>query len=577
MNTVNIILLTMSLSVIFPLVNAQAGEAGAVQQGVGLGLIGFKQGMETIPINGTSIPLNANDTVWLFALRDISVDYGPTDHNIISIERVPAGKEVSLRPAPIQCCGVSEKYRLRITAHSAPGDYRGFEEASLLYVGGEESRIVTPSISFGNASIRIMLDGLPPRSSTQYALLKPGLDESRAIGRYGAVQYRSVVKPQSTMRILYEPAGGGGLANLTIHFVLISTRSFLSETGEPGNIIRLHRDGIVASTSVKLNRTVEGPIPVNLKLASLGEPGAGGETPLQMGRHFLYIYIEGESIISREQGEKNVGGGYGGDYGDYAGGGGAEEEAFLPIYVLKNDEYTLLGQTLPSEEGIDLLFTEDIPHKMLVVATPQINGVTLALYAAELTIPLTKIMLYDGDQQVNDYTLFLEPRLPSTQVGGVTYVIGETLGKSAFLTRVKVHNFTLPSYEVEGGRDGEIGFPAILNVTTRLNRVTVSTVNELGEAVSDGWVKIEKGGEIYRYSAGPSRTLRIPDGTYTMTLIVGERPVAEKTVTVDSPRTITLTVSTIQGIDIVLLAIVLIEIPAVAILGVMILRSNYYL
>ena len=574
MKSVNFILLMISLSIILPHLNAQLDQSIATKPTAVLGMIGFKQGGETIPINGTSIPLNANETVWLLALKDISVNYGPTDRNIISNELVPAGKEVSFRPALIQCCEIQKKYHLRITAQSTLDDYGSFEEASLLYVGSDEARIVTPSLSLGKDSIRIKMDGLSQESPTQLTLLKPGLDESMVTGRYGVVQYRSVVTPQSTMKILYDPSIVGGVVEQTIHFMLISTRTYLSEVIESENIIRMHRDGIVASTSVKLNLTTEGTIPVNLKLASLGEPGTGGDTPLQLGLHFLYIHIEGEDVITREQGNNKAGEENADDYSEYAEEDNAKTEEFIQIYVLKNDGYTILDQ-IPSSEGeVRLDFTKENPKKMLVVATSIINGVTSSLYSTELMIHMTTITLYDGDQQIYDYTLSFEPKLPSTQVGGVTYVLGETLGDTALLTKVKVFNFTLSSYEISGGRGNEIGFSEILNLTTKLNKVSISTVNDLGESLSNGLVKIEKGDEKYSYQVYPPRTLTIPDGTYTISLIIGENTVEEKSITVVSSQTITLTENTIKTMDVVLLAILLIEIPAVAILGIMIRRSN---
>ena len=189
---------------------------------------------------------------------------------------------------------------------------------------------------------------------------------------------------------------------------------------------------------------------------------------------------------------------------------------------------------------------------------------------------MTEIAFYDGDQLVSNYELTFEPNLPSTQLGGVTYVLGDTLGGTTLLTQVKIFNFTLPNFEINGEGRNEIGFSEILNLTSKLNQVKVSTINDLGEPLSNGWVTVEKGREQYRYSAGPSKTLRIPSGTYTIKLIVGENIEEEKTITIDSSQTITLTANTIQTLDLILLAIILIEIPAVAILGIMIIRSNNY-
>jgi hypothetical protein len=249
---------------------------------------------------------------------------------------------------------------------------------------------------------------------------------------------------------------------------------------------------------------------------------------------------------------------------------------FLPIYVLKNDGYTLIDQTQSSEGVITLSLSKVIQNKIIAVATPIINGVTSSLYSSELMIQMTEIAFYDGDQLVSNYELTFEPNLPSTQLGGVTYVLGDTLGGTTLLTQVKIFNFTLPSFEINGEGRNEIGFSEILNLTSKLNQVKVSTINDLGEPLSNGWVIVEKGREQYKYSAGPSETLRIPSGTYTIKLIVGENIEEEKTIIIDSSQTITLTANTIQTLDLILLAIILIEIPAVAILGIMIIRSNNY-
>jgi len=567
-----------SLIIIYLFFNIDIDQAGADESPTVLGKIRFKQGEETIPINGTSLPLSVNETVWLLALNDIEVDFGSNDQKIISNEQISAGMELALRVGEIDCCEDSVEYRLRITLQSELDD-SAFEEATLLYIGSDEHLDVFPSKHFGGDSIRIMLDGLPQGQSTHLALLKPGLEKSNSTGRYGKIQYQSVVTPQSTLRIIYDSSSFTGVTESTIHFMLISTRTFLSEFGESETIIRMYRDGIVASNSVKLNRTTENIKTVNLNLASLGEPGIGGDTPLQLGLHFLYIRIGNEAVITREEGEKNVGVGDSSPYPiygeeEYGGANTVEEGVFIPIYVLKNGEYTLLDQTLSSEEGVNLEFTKEIPAKVLIVATPLLNGVTSSLSTAELNIPLTKIILYDGNQRIDDYLLSFEPSLPSTRLGGVTYVMGETFSTKALLSRVKVSNFTLTNYKINGGRISEIGFPEILNLTTKLNRVNLAAVNELGESLLEGWIRVEKGEESYIYSLDSSQTLRIPDGTYTFNLIIEEGPEVEKTITVDSSQTITLTASTVKTIDIVLLTIMLIEISAAAILGVMIFRNT---
>jgi hypothetical protein len=223
---------------------------------------------------------------------------------------------------------------------------------------------------------------------------------------------------------------------------------------------------------------------------------------------------------------------------------------------------------------ITLSFSKVIQDKIIAVATSIIHGVTSSLYSAELMIQMTEIAFYDGGQLVSNYELIFEPNLPSTQFGGITYVLGETLGDTALLTQVKVFNFTLPSYEINGEDRNEIGFSEILNLTSKLNQVSVSPINDLGEPLSNGWVTMEKGHEQYRYLADSSKILRIPSGTYTIKLIVGENIEEEKTITIDSSQTITLTANTIKTLDVILLAILLIEIPVAAILGIMIIRSN---
>ena len=348
----------------------------------------------------------------------------------------------------------------------------------------------------------------------------------------------------------------------------------MSETIDSENIMRMYRDGIVASTKVKVNRTANVTIPVNIDLSLLGEPGTGGDTPLQLGLHFLYVHIEGEKISPREQGENMGADNAASNYLGIGGGVIATTEVFLPIYVLKNDGYTLIDQTQSSEGVITLSLSKVIQNKIIAVATPIINGVTSSLYSSELMIQMTEIAFYDGNQLVSNYELTFEPNLPSTQLGGVTYVLGKTLDDTTLLTQVKIFNFTLPSFEINGEGRNEIGFSEILNLTSKLNQVKVSTINDLGEPLSNGWVIVEKGREQYKYSAGPSETLRIPSGTYTIKLIVGENIEEEKTIIIDSSQTITLTANTIQTLDLILLAIILIEIPAVAILGIMIIRSN---
>ena len=562
-----------SLTIILPLLNAQIDQPIAEKTVDVLGLIGFKRGEEVIPINGTSIPLNANDTIWLLALSDLSLEYGPMDRNIMNNVQVSAGNEISLRPEVIKCCDTAVKYRIKITSQSTL-HFGSFEEASLLYVGNDEIRIVTPSLSLGSDSVRIKLDGLPQGSSTQLALLKPGTEKNNASGRYGVIQYQSVVKPQSTLQIMYDPNIIGGGIESTIHFMLISSRTFMSETIDSENIMRMYRDGIVASTKVKVNRTANVTIPVNIDLSLLGEPGTGGDTPLQLGLHFLYVHIEGEKISPREQGENMGADNAASNYLGIGGGVTATTEVFLPIYVLKNDGYTLIDQMQSSERVITLSFSKIIQDKIIAVATSIIHGVTSLLYSAELMIQMTEITFYDGGQLVSNYELIFESNLPSTQFGGITYVLGETLGDTALLTQVKVFNFTLPSYEINGEDRNEIGFSEILNLTSKLNQVSVSPINDLGEPLSNGWVTMEKGHEQYRYLADSSKILRIPSGTYTIKLIVGENIEEEKTITIDSSQTITLTANTIKTLDVILLAILLIEIPVAAILGIMIIRSN---
>jgi hypothetical protein len=373
---------------------------------------------------------------------------------------------------------------------------------------------------------------------------------------------------------MYDPNIIGGGIESTIHFMLISSRTFMSETIDSENIMRMYRDGIVASTKVKVNRTANVTIPVNIDLSLLGEPGTGGDTPLQLGLHFLYVHIEGEKISPREQGENMGADNAASNYLGIGGGVIATTEVFLPIYVLKNDGYTLIDQMQSSERVITLSFSKVIQDKIIAVATSIIHGVTSLLYSAELMIQMTEITFYDGGQLVSNYELIFESNLPSTQFGGITYVLGETLGDTALLTQVKVFNFTLPSYEINGEDRNEIGFSEILNLTSKLNQVSVSPINDLGEPLSNGWVTMEKGHEQYRYLADSSKILRIPSGTYTIKLIVGENIEEEKTITIDSSQTITLTANTIKTLDVILLAILLIEIPVAAILGIMIIRSN---
>ena len=98
----------LSLAIILPLLNAQIDQPITEKTVDVLGLIGFKQGETMIPINGTSIPLNVNDTVWLLALSDLSLEYGPIDRNIMNNVKVSAGKEIPLKPHMIKCCDTAK-------------------------------------------------------------------------------------------------------------------------------------------------------------------------------------------------------------------------------------------------------------------------------------------------------------------------------------------------------------------------------------------------------------------------------------------------------------------------------------
>jgi len=574
-----LILLSLSLTALPADLAAQAAGVEAGDMYEGLGLVGFKRGLETIPVNGTSIPLFEGETVWLLALRDVSVDYGPVGGGpVVHLESLSAGEEVPLTPPSLPCCGASATYSLKITAHPAPleGGLE-FERAYLIYVGVDEQRTLTASIYPGNDSLQVMLDGVPLTPSTRLALLKPGVDEVVANGLYGEVKYRSVIKPHSTLQIIYDPSKGLIPKGSVVRFLLLSTRAFVSEGEGLENGVKLHRDGIVASAVVDLNRTAERPIVVNLTTSAFGEPGVGGDTPLQPGLHFLYIHIEGQELARRDE-EGNLVGSrrmpYGG-YGDYA----ADIEAlskqiFIPIYVLDDDGYTLLDHTIASKEMPSLDFSKAVPNEVLVAATTSIQGVTSSIYKVTLTVPVARIALYDGVERVDEYTVNLKPSLPSANIQGVTYVIGESLGQKALLTGVKVNNFTLTNYKIEGGRSGVIVFPDVLNLTAKLNKVTISAEDELGEPVAGGLIRLEKGGEVYTLPADRPRIVRLPDGTYKVSLLIGGVSIVERTVRIESPQTVLLTVSTVQATDIALLALILAEASIAVILLVKIFQSS---
>jgi len=565
-------LILLLLSIVAPAFQGYAQQVGEKSKGqLEIGLIGFRKGQESIPINGTSIPLNANESIWILALEDITVELSPENQNPIFTEKVSAKGEAIVKPPSIPCCSVSAVYYLTVTAKSTPQqNIQRFEKVRLTYISGEEPRTIIPKLDTSINSFRVMLEGPPLSSFTRLALLKSGSEESNITGTFGTIRYQTVVKPQSTIRIKYNPSQIVNQTGSSVHFTLISTRTFTSVGQE--NIVQFHKDGVVASATIDMNKTRNQQIIVNLTTSIIGEPGQEGDTPLQYGLHFLYINVEGEELVKRDDTKKASSKDAAAE--DPYSNVDTRQDMFIPIYVLDDDNYSLIDYSLTSEDALSIDISQGFPTNVLVVAIPTIQGVTLAVDQAKLAIPVAKITLKDGLKPVDEYAISLEPNYPSVQIQGVTQVIGDASGKTAEITSVKVSNFTLTNYVVEGRSSKIIAFPDNVNLTTTLNKVTISTENDIGENMLNSQVNIEKDGEQFTFSGEQPRTINLPEGTYKMIVTTGGVQVLEKTVKIDSSQKIILTTSTIELKDILIPFLLLLEGAAVIFLSVKIRTSS---
>ncbi|HEY4699496.1 MAG TPA: hypothetical protein VIH27_03895 [Nitrososphaerales archaeon] len=550
-----LILLLFSL-VIAPAFQGLAQQADKSKGQPELGLIGFKKGKESIPINGTSIPLNTKEAIWILALDDVTVELSPENQNPIFREIILAKGEALIKPPSVPCCGITAVYYLTVTAYGTPEkNTERFEKVRLTYISGEEPRTISPKLDTGINSFRVMLEGPPLSSFTRLALLKSGSEESNFTGTFGTIKYQSVVKPQSTMRIKYDPSQTINDTGSSVHFTLISTRTFISVGKE--NIVQFHKDGVVAAATINLNKTRNQQIIVNLTTSIIGEPGEEGDTPLQYGLHFLYINVDGEELVKRDDTTKASSREVAAE--DPYSNVDTRQDMFIPIYVLDDDNYALIDYSLTSEDALNIDILKGFPTNVLVVAIPTKQGVTLSVDQAKLALPVAKITLKDGSTPVDNYAVSLNPNYPTVQVQGVTQVIADGSGKTAEITSVKVSNFTLTNFVVEGRPSKTISFPDEVNLTTTLNKVTISTENDIGGNILSSQVKIEKEGEQFTFSGEQPKTINLPEGTYKMSVTTGGVQVLEKTLKIDSAQKIILTASTIELRDILIPIILLFE------------------
>ncbi|MFB3042985.1 MAG: hypothetical protein ACE1ZC_01740, partial [Nitrososphaerales archaeon] len=145
--------------------------------------IGFKEGAETIPFDGSTIPVGPGDEIWLRAFSDIEVTHGVAGGESQTMEIPNAERRIIQIPEP-ECCDRSLTYVVSaISSSPLPGgegggvrfpdpSQRQDQTAVMRIVGRHEPLRVNPSATLSLNTIQIRpseSDGLGLR--TQLALL----------------------------------------------------------------------------------------------------------------------------------------------------------------------------------------------------------------------------------------------------------------------------------------------------------------------------------------------------------------------------------------------------------------------
>lgn len=517
--------------------------------------IGFKEGAETIPFDGSTIPVGPGDEIWLRAFSDIAVTHGVAGGESQTMEIPNAERRMIQIPEP-ECCDRSLTYVVSAVSTSPlPGGGGGVrfpdpiqrqdQTAVMRIVGRHEPLRVNPSATLSLNTIQIR----PSESDvlglrTQLALLRRGVERSSFEGDFGIINYTSVVVPGGQLSLTYQVNEQGPIGGV-LHIVLESARVITAGSTAEEIPITLRKNGTVVTDALSVdNLNLES----QMDLPNLNEPGNGGDTPIQLGLHYLHIFSEGGA----------------GDIGIY-----------LPVFVLEGADFTLLDHSTSPRDALRLTITDSGLDDLVVVAATSTFGVTTSLSTTELDLPVTRLKLFNlreilGPEQLFSYELVFSGPIQQSQHEGITYLLANSRGDSLQLSQILVNNFTVRNFEILRKTSKEIIFPEDLEITTRLNTLEVSVVDELNRDLREGSISVEKSGEanMYVYPLAERHQLRLEGGEYTIAYSISEDEFVRETLSVNTDREVILSVSTIGTTDLVLTAAILGEIGLVAFLGI---------
>ncbi len=500
--------------------------------------IGFKQGAESIPLDGSTIPVGPGDEIWLLAFRDVEVTHGVVGGESQTLEISNTESRMIQIPGP-DCCDRSLTYVISAVSTSPLPGGREAQTAVLRVVGPHEPLRVNPSTTLSLNTIQIRpteSDGLD--LTTQLALLRRGVQKSSLEADFGIINYTSVMVPGGQVLLTYQVTELGPIGGV-LHIVLESPRVITAGSATDEISITLRKNGTVVSTVLSVdNLNLES----QMNLPNLNEPGNGGDTPIQLGLHYLHIFSEGGA-----SGDINI---------------------YLPVFVLESASFTLLDHSTSPMKALRIILTESDLDDLVLVAVRSTFGVTTLVSTTELDLPLTRLRLFNGPEQLFSYELGFSGSVQQSQHEGITYLLGNSLGDSLQLTRILVNNFTVRNFEILGKTSNEIGFPEDLEIVTRLNTLEVSVVDEVNRDLREGSISVEKSGEAYKYPLAERHALRLESGTYTITYSINDDEFVRETLSVNSNREVILSAATIGTIDLVLTVTILGEIGLVAFLGI---------
>ena len=517
-----------------------------------LALLGFAQGGESIPLDGSTISIGPGETIWVLALENINVAYGPAGSGQVAgadvledccaddldkpMELASGGELLLPISAPSECCDQIVNLDLFVTSRSGTS-----HSAHLVLVGPQQSIEFTPSASLNVESLSISTGNAKFPSSTHLALLRPGDNVSIIEGPFGEISYRNVATPGIASIFTYSGSDDAPIGS-TLHFILESSRVITAKGSDDGMDILLQKNGTVTSSSVTLNSL---EVQSFLNIPSLGESGAGGNTPLQIGLHFVHIYSEGTAI--------------------------AGINLYLPFYVVDTGDYTLLDYAIQTDNSLNMPLGESLPSDLIVSATTSVLGVTTSTSVENFEVSIASVRLFNAGNQLFDYEVSIFPNFEMGLFQGVLYVLGG-IQDSAEITEIVVNNFAIEDFVLSERNSKEIFFPDDVQVITNLNTIDISVVDEIGEELTEGTVKVQKGAESYEYLLFERHILNLASGSYIISHTLDET-VVEETFVISSSEVITLSIFTIELIDTILTLVILGEIVLVLLLGVQILRT----